>query len=109
MKTQVILPVTRKQRSANIPASAAIAEPPTPIKWMWRGVAGIRSRRALDSGLFFPVALLSSGISAALANCSLLLSALFFAEHLHYQVVNAGAQLPNGLIVAARMDPISQQ
>src|SRR5215831_18770849 len=76
---------------------------------MWPGASGIRSRRVYDPIWLSMIGRSSSDIRAALFCCSALLSALIFAEHLHYKVMNARAQLPNCLIVAVRMNPVGQQ
>src|SRR6202030_2570590 len=70
-------------RSDSIPASAAIAVPPTPIRCTRLAPAGTRASRAA-----LP--------ESAIVNC------------FHDQVVNLRPELANRLIVAARMNAIGE-
>src|SRR6266404_5723892 len=72
-----------RPRSESIPASAAIAVPPTPIRCTRFAAAGTLARRAARS-------------ESATVDC------------FHDEVVNFGAELAYSLVVAARMDSISQ-
>src|ERR1700751_5146111 len=72
-----------RPRSESIPASAAIAVPPTPIRCTRFPAAGTRARRAV-----LP--------ESAIVDC------------FHDQVVNLRAELANRLVVTARMNAIGE-